>query len=106
MTHLKFAVSTDWFKHMLHQLQTITSKNITDILVCYWLDKEDNPVVELWGELDDILDADHFSSLTQVVVTCVYRGDGGHFYNFEGFDRATEFPKLLPKLCKRGVVAW
>lgn len=107
LKHLKFAVSKDWFKHALQQLKTITSKNTSDILICYWLDKEESPEEELWKELDDILDADHFSSLTKVEVTCIYRNlENGHFYNIEGFNRAEKFPQLLPKLSKRGILAW
>lgn len=93
-----------WFKYALKQLQTITSKNITEIWFWYWLDETEKPAPELWGELDDILDADHFASLARVDVGCVYQGTDKVWYDIADFRGAEEFPKLLPKLYNRGIL--
>jgi hypothetical protein len=106
ITHLNFKVSKLWFKYALQQLQTVTSKDITEILFWYSLDEIEKPALELWGELDDILDADHFSSLTRVYVGCAYRDTDGVWYDIADFSKAEEFPKLLPKLYNRGILTW
>lgn len=72
----------------------------------YWLGKTEKPALELWGELDDILDADQFTSLTRVNVGCVYQGRNGGWYHIQDFNGAGEFPKLLPKLYNRGILTW
>ncbi|KAK7689466.1 hypothetical protein QCA50_007258 [Cerrena zonata] len=106
ITHISFKVSKLWFKYALQQLQTVTSKNIIRVRFLYWLDETEKPALELWRELDDILDADHFVSLTRVNVGCIYYGTDGVWYYIEGFNRAEEFPKLLPKLYNRGILTW
>ncbi|KAK7689459.1 hypothetical protein QCA50_007251 [Cerrena zonata] len=106
LKYLQFKVSGLWFKYALQQLQTVTSKNITKIWFWYQLNETEKPALELWGELDDILDADHFASLTRVNVGCIYRGTDGVWYSIKDFNRAEEFPKLLPKLYKRGILTW
>ncbi|KAK7689663.1 hypothetical protein QCA50_007458 [Cerrena zonata] len=105
ITGLNFRVSSLWFKHALQQLKTITSKNITVIHFWYWLDETEKPALELWAELDDILDADHFS-LTKVDVACVYQDVNFVWKGIGDFNRAEEFPKLLPKVYKRGLLTW
>ncbi|KAK7689456.1 hypothetical protein QCA50_007248 [Cerrena zonata] len=103
---LAFRVSNLWFRYALHQLQTVTSKTVIGIQFLYWLDETEKPALELWGELDDILDADHFASLIRVDVGCVYKGTDEAWHVTEGFSSAEEFPKLLPKLYERKILTW
>ncbi|KAK7689660.1 hypothetical protein QCA50_007455 [Cerrena zonata] len=106
LTELYLRVSKNWFRYTLQQLQTIISKNLIIIDLWYWLDETERPDLELWKELDDILDADHFASLTKVCVVCAYRDQWSIWQDIEDFNSAEEFPKLLPKLYERGILIW
>ena len=96
-------MSKVWFKHALHQLESVTSGYLTEIVLLYWLSKEEKPSDEFWKELDDILNKDVFKSLLRVTTGCSYRDSKFEWHRSAHFNHS-QLPFLLPDSYKK--VVW
>ena len=105
LSKLYFRVSKAWFRHALEQLKSVTSKYIAETLFWYWLDEHEQPLEDLWRELDAVSSTDICKLLMSVEVGCVYRDGNYDWYTVDDFDES-EFPGLLPMVFKRGVLMW
>ena len=102
---LEFRLSKTWFKHILEQLKSITSKQIDEIVCLYWLDEEEKPCDDLLRELDVILALEIFKPLIRLEVNCAYTNFKGidiewhHIANFR-----SELQDLMPRAFKKGII--
>ena len=96
-------MSKVWFKHALQQLESVTSEHFTEIMLLYWLGKEEKHSDEFWKELDDILSKKIFKSILRVTIGCSYRDSNFQWHRSAHFDHS-ELPFLLPKSYKK--VVW
>ena len=96
-------MSKVWFKHALQQLESVTSEHLTEIVLLYWLGKEEKPSDEFWKELDDILSKEVFKSIFRVTIGCSHRDSKFQWHRSAHFDHS-ELPFLLPKSCKKIVL--
>ena len=102
---MTFVVSKAWFSHALDQVKSITSKHTTELFFQHWLDGEEKPSDEIWGELDSILSRDIFKSLTRVDAACVHRDSDDVWRYVDSFDKS-RFSTLMPLTFKRGILIW
>ena len=70
-----------------------------------WVEKEEIYSDNFWGELDSVLDTETFQSLTRVSVGYIFRDRELEWYYSTKFERS-DFSSLLPRLCKKGCLAW
>ena len=95
-------MSKVWFKHALQQLESVIAEHLTEIVLLYWLGKEEKPSGEFWKELDDILSKETFKSILRVTIGCLYRDSNFQWHRSAHFDHS-ELPFLLPRSYKKGV---
>lgn len=96
-------MTSDGFKHALHQINTITSKKITHIRIWHILKEEEEHTADMWKEMDDILGQEQFKSLVEVKVACVRR-DMHKYCRIPECQASEIFPLLLPKLTQRNIL--
>ena len=105
LSKLSCGVSKAWHRYGLEQFSTVASEYVTEIFLWYWLDEEEKPVTHFWNDVDDIFNTDTFQSLNRVRVGCLYKDSKSRLCDSNNF-HSSEFPALLPRLCKNGVLTW
>ena len=96
-------MSKVWFKHALQQLESVIAEHLTEIVLLYWLGKEEKPFDEFWEELDDILSKEIFKSTLRVTTGCSYRDSNFQWHRSAYFDHS-QLLFLLPNSYKK--VVW
>ena len=104
---LELGVSRTWLGYALEPVQSIASKNITNITLYSWLGEEEEPPPpnDIWKDLDVILNTDVFKPLISMDVACVFRDSNYAWYDVDNFDKS-EFPVLLPNVSKKGILKY